>query len=299
MTLTISQFRATGRDVADLGTVISDLQLDGEAGRVYLECLYIKRWEDGRHGIAPANGPTWLVATDGPDETAGELSDLEARLYLWAMANGYGDYTPPASPRTYATEFPDFLPADVPAVLQGEGWKDYSWHNDACPFFVHEASGVGVWCFEADKAARDVSDSERFVATAMEWDADGEGLNGWSHDISGGGVLFVTDDAETLAASLPNFTNMRAIAHAFALAIETDCADDLARIRALNSTAAYATCCASHDFCDANMPMAEAFAAVMGRPFVTETGIADDDLSLVNAAWDIARADRLTASKDD
>jgi hypothetical protein len=203
---------------------------------------------------------------------------------------------PMPTPRLFEREFPDFPAADVPAVLQGEGWTDNSWHNDACPFFMHEASGVGVWCGYAGPEFRE-NIGERFTAQAMEWHAES---NGWQHDLTGGGVLFATDDADTLAASLPNFTNMRAIAHAFALHIETDCADDLAAIRDRNANdPSYAGCCASHDFCDANMPMAEAFAAVMGRPFVTDTGIADADLTLVNAAWDIARAERLTATKED
>lgn len=91
-------------------------------------------------------------------------------------------------------------------------------------------------------------------------------------------------------------TPAHAIADAFATAIEQDCADDLETIRARNASPAYAGCCASHDFCDANMPMADAFEAVMGRPFVPADGpVADADLTLVNEAWNIARTSRLTA----
>lgn len=45
--------------------------------------------------------------------------------------------------------------------------------------------------------------------------------------------------------------------------------------------------CATHDFCDANMVMAEAFKNVFGR----EVDINDDaDTDLWNTAWDLAKA---------
>lgn len=44
--------------------------------------------------------------------------------------------------------------------------------------------------------------------------------------------------------------------------------------------------CASHDFCDANMPMSEAFSDIMGREVVTNH---QDDMDLWNAAWDITK----------
>lgn len=50
-----------------------------------------------------------------------------------------------------------------------------------------------------------------------------------------------------------------------------------------NRLAAYVGCCASHDYCDANVAMNEAFRDIFGRSFDEE------DLSLVNAAWGRAR----------
>lgn len=47
------------------------------------------------------------------------------------------------------------------------------------------------------------------------------------------------------------------------------------------------TTCASHDFCDANEVMAEAFSKTVGREIDLES---DADTSLWNAAWDIAVA---------
>lgn len=202
----------------------------------------------------------------------------------------------------YLIEFPDYPAADVPACLTAAGWADYSWHNDTCPYFVHEASGVGVWCGYADPELREEG---RFTVSAMEWGADGRGGHCWSHDLYGESDLFVTDDADTLAGSLSNFIPARAIAHAFALAFETDYPEHLDTIRERNASADYAApVCATHDFCDANMVMLEAFAAAMGRDARMNDDTPDGeaasqaDFALMAAAWEIARAERLTATKE-
>lgn len=46
--------------------------------------------------------------------------------------------------------------------------------------------------------------------------------------------------------------------------------------------------CASHDHCDANMPMSEAFAEVMGREIDLQN---QDEIALWNEAWRIAKAE--------
>jgi hypothetical protein len=51
--------------------------------------------------------------------------------------------------------------------------------------------------------------------------------------------------------------------------------------------------CASHDFCDANVVMAAAFAEVTGEE--PDTVNCEGDLNLWNDAWGIARRDFLTA----
>lgn len=61
----------------------------------------------------------------------------------------------------------------------------------------------------------------------------------------------------------------------------------LVEIDRRNSTPGYIAACASHDFCDANMPMGEAFRAVTGRD---PDPASEDDARLINAAWDAARA---------
>lgn len=73
---------------------------------------------------------------------------------------------------------------------------------------------------------------------------------------------------------------------------------EMAEVRRRNVD--YGAACATHDFCDANMAMMEAFEAVMGR----EPVLGDDDdsmiaaqqadLDLMNAAWVIAKRDHFT-----
>jgi hypothetical protein len=68
-----------------------------------------------------------------------------------------------ASLPLWRREFPDFdsLPA-VPAH-----WRDASWHNDACPFFIASPS-LGVFIDYADATLREYPDTARFIVVAME-----------------------------------------------------------------------------------------------------------------------------------
>ncbi len=88
---------------------------------------------------------------------------------------------------------------------------------------------------------------------------------------------------------------IRALADAFAALVKKALASDLAEIKARNAIYDGAVC-ATHDFCDANMLMAEAFAATIGRPLLPDDGpMAEADAALWNAAWSIAKREHLTA----
>jgi hypothetical protein len=86
----LQQFRATGRDVANLDTELPDMGLENTPGRIYLHegGAYIERWEDDRHGVAPPNGPTWLL-TLGRDQYDGDLPKLEELLWQWCKDEGF------------------------------------------------------------------------------------------------------------------------------------------------------------------------------------------------------------------
>ena len=59
-------------------------------------------------------------------------------------------------------------------------------------------------------------------------------------------------------------------------------------IDALDASPGYVNACASHNYCDANMPMDEAFTDILGR----SVNAADQaDCDLFNAAWRIARTE--------
>lgn len=76
MTMTLDQFRASGRDVANLGAELDDECVDGVPGRVYAHEAgpYIERFGEG-----------WLL-TLGNCQFEEPLADLEARLYDWAVS---------------------------------------------------------------------------------------------------------------------------------------------------------------------------------------------------------------------
>jgi hypothetical protein len=61
----------------------------------------------------------------------------------------------------YQTEFPDFPPADLPAIPQG--FEDNSWHNDSCPNFISAELGLRIWIDFADSKQRDIMEGSRFT----------------------------------------------------------------------------------------------------------------------------------------
>lgn len=70
---------------------------------------------------------------------------------------------------------------------------------------------------------------------------------------------------------------------------------EYAEMRRRNATPEYADCCASHDFCDANMVMFDAFKHECGREVrLTSLEGLDEDGPVWNEAWAIAKADYLT-----
>lgn len=62
---------------------------------------------------------------------------------------------------TYQTEFPDY-PADALPELP-EGFTDRSWRNELSPCFIHDASGLVLWCDYPAAEAREFPDAARFT----------------------------------------------------------------------------------------------------------------------------------------
>lgn len=68
----LQQWRATGRDVLDLGAETGLGELDGQSGRVYQGGGYIELQVDG----------SWYLQISR-DEFTGTLDDLEPHLFAW------------------------------------------------------------------------------------------------------------------------------------------------------------------------------------------------------------------------
>lgn len=98
--------------------------------------------------------------------------------------------------------------------------------------------------------------------------------------------------AEARESGLSDFNgNVEKLADAFVVEIRAEVGFfDLIAIDRINAERNDMTC-ATHDFCDANMPMDAAFTKVFGRSILPEDGeMADADCDLWNAAWSRAKA---------
>lgn len=84
---------------------------------------------------------------------------------------------------------------------------------------------------------------------------------------------------------------IEAISHEFAIRLSMEIGDEnLREVVRLNATPEYApTCCASHNFCDANMVMLDAMRAWGHDLFTPEGDISEDETRISDAAWDQAK----------
>jgi len=65
--------------------------------------------------------------------------------------------------------------------------------------------------------------------------------------------------------------------------------ESIKAINEKNATRAYVDACASHEFCDPNTAMIEAFANVMGRSINFQNA---GDFSMINHAWSTAKENK-------
>jgi hypothetical protein len=84
-------------------------------------------------------------------------------------------------------------------------------------------------------------------------------------------------------------TDIQKLALAFRWGLERELScDQFAEMRRRNVLPEHqVNSCASHDFCDANLVMYDAFEAVFGREALVQEN--EDDLDLWNAAWNFAK----------
>jgi len=170
----------------------------------------------------------------------------------------------------------DYDAATLPPIPAG--FEDVSHPIDACPSHFHPARNLSLYVDFADPAEREFPELPRFH-------------------------LF-RDDPETGARtdfiSSDDWTDVLAVlmGELFAdLFCEDMSPGVIATVRERNASPRYAgSICATHDFCDANQVMADAFAQTMGRDLIMgddEPG-QQDDFRLWGKAWDHAKTHRLS-----
>lgn len=179
-------------------------------------------------------------------------------------------------------EFPDFgaMP-ELPAFL-----IDESWHNDTCPSFRVAGSpfnpAVRLFVDYAEPADREEPESSRFSMYATDMRGNE------SRPIYSG------DDV----AEVVRLATIEHLAGKFAELVADDLtAAEWLDMRYRNRAYAGQSVCASHEFRDANMTMAEAFESVMGRSILPDddSGMAEADCVLWGAAWNVATPHYLTS----
>lgn len=158
-------------------------------------------------------------------------------------------------------EFPDFDAATLPAIPAH--WIDQSWKNDACPSFIIGES-ITVYIDYAKPDDREHPETPRFVLFNDEQD-----------------VLHTSDDWNDALVAL--------IGERFAAVLrEWLSPKDFAEMKRLNQTPAFAAgCCASHNYCDANMAMDQARRDILGDVDLDADNA--EQVAQWNAAWDYAR----------
>ena len=168
---------------------------------------------------------------------------------------------------------------EVPEIIS-EALLDQSWHNNICPSFSNDDDEITLWCEHPDFDQREMQEDYRYSVSV--WYDDGRIL--WTGN----------DPKEALQAyefHASEYRRDKKIALEFIrLLIEEIGTDNFFEMLNRNRFEMDSGVCHSHDFCDANMVMDQAFTNVMGRETDVCDGINDaNDTQIWNRAWDMAK----------
>jgi hypothetical protein len=172
-------------------------------------------------------------------------------------------------------EFPDYPAEAIPDMSDLPWLEAQFWHNDAAPIWaIGEASdiGIGFCALHPDPAQR-----------TEEGQADHPRFQAWYGEDNL--TIVSTDDLEVAKAALRE----AALADRFTAVLREwlTKAEFAEMLRRNEGDPRYAgDSCASHDFCDANEAMAEAWADVIGGEIDLDS---DAETAIWNAAWRRAR----------
>lgn len=184
-----------------------------------------------------------------------------------------------------AREFPDFDQATLPLIP--EGFEDISHGIEGCPSFHNTALGLVLWVDFSNEADRENEGLKRFSI----YPCDETGAH--TTDLA---AVDTDDWAEAQAFIL---------AHQFAAELREQLTEEEFAQMRIDNVGVAEGICASHDFCDANMPMDDAFEKVMGHrlPLGEETPEPYEAFAtgaaIWNAAWKIATPTLLTATAEE
>lgn len=192
--------------------------------------------------------------------------------------------------------------AIVEDLLGIKGVTDDSWHNDVAPHFRFERDNAAVelWFYNADPNDRANEgdsippDQPRYVVYDCPPDAAGQ-LEPIP-DYGAANVAYQGEDGCAAVAAFLRLTRLpQAVGDKFAKLLRRELTDaEFREMRVRNREEPDSGICHSHDFCDANMPMAEALLVVTGcEPSFDHDAITE----LWNQAFDYAKAEHLTARK--
>lgn len=191
------------------------------------------------------------------------------------------------------------LPA-LPAFGNAAAWSDSSWHNDENPGWYNEAAGLQLYCSLVSPITGKCDEGyKKYHLMAMDVN------HSYLYDIA------ATDDKAEIEAVIKKWNGRKApkltegfgesdvqmIATAFTKGLRKYLtAQQFKEMQRRNAAEMETNCCHSHDFCDANVLMAEAVKKVTGRDISTAKWLNDDGmLALWGAAWDCAIAQNFSA----
>lgn len=226
---------------------------------------------DARSGVPADDGAARFAADSGLFYTYHAAYACASR---WSLHTFIERNTPEPAPR-WSREFPAFPAADMPSVPSG--WQDESWHNDACPRFTYQPKEEGallwLWIDRADPTQRQYgADVARFILSRHNADD--------AHIVD----VYEGDDWQACLARMTT----EAIALEYATRVRAELTSaELTHICAEN--AKHPEYDSTHSFIDANMPMHEAFVAVVGRDPIATMPMSDADIDQWNAAGRVAQ----------
>ncbi len=177
--------------------------------------------------------------------------------------------------RTYRTESSKahWPPRPLLDLLTAQGWEDHVWHNDAASRWLKPGTVLGLWIDDKVPDQRECGGAcLRYAVTVTV--SDEAKLHEESYDIANFErtadlIAFLQRDVAVLGATFKSVIG-RWLTQEQRLAVD-----------AANDTRTDSSC-ATHNYCDSNMAMFEAFVAVFGREPVLNS---DADLGLFNEAW--------------